>query len=69
MTEKEMEEMFANPFYAINIYPGLCMEHKPAVSKETWIKANSRMIDEIGKENWLKGLLYTLETGGPKNPE
>lgn len=67
MNEHEMEEMFANPFYAINIYPALCLEHETMVSKETWIKANARMIDEIGKEEWLKRLLSALETGGPKS--
>ncbi len=67
MNEKETEEMFANPFYAINILPSLCLEHEPMVSKETWIKTNARMIDEIGKEEWLKRLLSALESGGPQS--
>ena len=66
MNEKELEEMFANPFYAVNILPALCAEHEPMVSKETWIKTNARMIDEIGKEEWLKQLLTVLESGGPQ---
>lgn len=64
MNEKDLEKIFANPFYAINILPSLCLEHEPLVSKETWIKANARLIDEIGKEEWLKQLLNVLESGG-----
>jgi hypothetical protein len=63
MDKKELEHMFTNPFYAINILPSLCLKHEPMVSKETWIKANAKMIDEIGKEAWLKRLLDTLESG------
>lgn len=69
MNEKETVEMFANPFYAINILPALCAEHEPMVSKETWIKANAKMIDEIGKEEWLKRLLSALESGGPQSDQ
>jgi len=69
MKEKELEEIFANPFYAVNISPSLCAEHEPMVSKETWIKANARMIDEIGKEEWLKRLLSALESGGPQGDQ
>ncbi len=69
MNEKELEEMFANPFYAINILPALCLEHETMVSKETWVKANAKMIDEIGKEEWLKRLLDVLESGGPQSDQ
>lgn len=69
MNEKETEEMFANPFYAINILPSLCLEHEPMVSKETWIKANAGMIDEIGKEEWLKRLLSALESGDSQDDQ
>lgn len=66
LTEQEMEEMFANPFYAINILPDLALKHEPLTSKENWIKVNAKMIDEIGKEEWLKRLLSVLEFGGPQ---
>lgn len=69
MDEKETAEMFANPFYAINILPSLCLEHEPMVSKETWIKANAKIIDEIGKEEWLKRLLTVLESGGSQGDQ
>lgn len=67
MNEKELEKMFANPFYAINILPSLSLEHEPMVSKETWVKANAKMIDEIGKEEWLKRLLDVLESDGSQD--
>jgi hypothetical protein len=67
MNEQDTKEMFANPFYAVNISPSLITEHEPMVSKEQWIKVNAKLIDELGKEEWLKRLLSVLETGGPKS--
>ena len=69
MNEKETGEMFANPFYAVNISPSLCLEHELMVSKETWIKANAKMIDEIGKEEWLNRLLSVLESDQSGTPD
>ena len=62
MNEDELKDMFANPFYAINILPPLCSEHEPTVSKEKWIEVNAKLIDEIGKEEWLERLLNVLES-------
>jgi len=64
MNEQEIKKIFANPYYAIQISPILTTEHETLVSKETWIQANSKLIDEIGKEEWLKQLLDILESGG-----
>lgn len=63
MNEEEIKKIFANPYYAIQIAPILATEHETLVPKETWIQANSKLIDEIGKEEWLKQLLAVLESG------
>ncbi|MCL5411061.1 MAG: hypothetical protein M1324_04455 [Patescibacteria group bacterium] len=64
MNEQEIKKIFANPYYAIQIAPILAAEHETLVTKEIWIQANSKLIDEIGKEEWLKQLLDILESGG-----
>jgi hypothetical protein len=40
MDEDDVTNMFINPFYAINIEPGLAAEHKPLVSEADWVRAN-----------------------------
>ena len=61
MNKQETKDMFINPFYAINLSPSLLAEHEPMIAKEKWIQVNSKLIDEIGKEEWLKQLLKVLE--------
>ena len=62
MDDPNTKEIFANPYYAINIEPGLTTEHEIMVTKEQWIRVNAKLIDEIGKEEWLKQLLAVLES-------
>jgi hypothetical protein len=63
MDKQETQEIFINPFYAINISSSLTGEHEPMASKDEWIKVNSKLIDELGKEMWLEMLLEILEKG------
>lgn len=62
MNDQETKELFINPYYAINISPDLVSEHELMVTKEKWIEVNSRLIDELGKEEWLKQILTVLES-------
>ncbi len=55
-----------NPTLGAAISDRLEGEHEPLVTRELWVQANEKMIDEIGAEAWLWRLLETLETGGPK---
>ena len=61
LTVEDLKKIFANPFYAITIDKTLCQPHKPMVSKEDWIKANVRNIEENGPEEFLRLLLEVLE--------
>ena len=45
--------MLMNPYYAITLYPGLFGEHPPLTSEEQWVKANLRLVDELGTEAYL----------------
>ena len=62
MNDQETKELFINPYYAINISPDFVNEHELMVTKEKWIEVNSRLIDELGNEEWLKQLLAVLES-------
>jgi hypothetical protein len=59
--------MFINPFYAIKIEPGLVAEHEPLVSEADWVRANIKLMDEIGTQEWLERLLAVLQDAGPRN--
>lgn len=63
MNEEETKNMLINPFYAIQIASMFTLEHEFLCTKEQWIGANSKLIDEIGKEEWLGRLLSILESG------
>ncbi len=60
MDQNDLKKILANPYYAIVINKALNEEHEPLVSEEDWIKANSKLIEEIGAEAWLRRLLDTL---------
>jgi hypothetical protein len=61
--------MLMNPYYAIMLSPGLFGEHPPLVSEEQWVKANLRLVDELGTEAYLRQLLAVLKGDFPDNGE
>jgi hypothetical protein len=67
MKEPYVEDMLINPFYAINILPSLSEKHKSLVTKKQWVKANAKLMDKIGTEEWLGLLLDILESGDPRS--
>jgi hypothetical protein len=69
LSEDDATAMLINPIYAISIDPDLMGSHEPIVSKERWIEANERLIDEIGSETWLRRLLAVLEGAYPTSPD
>lgn len=66
MRKPNIEDILINPFYAITISLSLFAEHEPLATKKLWVKANAKLMDKIGKEEWLKELLNVLESGGPR---
>jgi hypothetical protein len=56
-----------NPFCAITIDPTLSEEHEPLTSREEWIRANTRLLREMGSEAWLRTLLDVLEGNYPNS--
>jgi hypothetical protein len=63
MNDQNSKELFINPYYAIRVSPELTTKHEVMATKEQWVKVNSQLIDEMGKEEWLTQLLTILETG------
>lgn len=69
LSPDELAKVFMNPFYAIDIAPSLIGEHEKAVTKDEWVQGNMKVIEEIGLDKWLHGILDVLETGGVGNPQ
>jgi hypothetical protein len=66
--ENDTTNMLINPFYAVNIDPRLADKHDPLVTEEQWVRANLKLIDEIGAHEWLQHLLAVLQGAGPRTP-
>jgi hypothetical protein len=68
-SKDDLAAMLINPIYAISIQPDLVVQHEPLVSRDQWIKTNTKLIDELGAEQWLSRLLEVLEGGYPASAE
>lgn len=60
LNENDIKDMFANPYYAIVIDKTLSEDHEPLIAEEDWVKANAKLIEDIGAEEWLHRLLDIL---------
>lgn len=54
-----------NPYVCAVFSERLQGEHEPLVTREMWLQANVKGLQEFGAEKWLSQLLDVLETGGP----
>ncbi len=61
LNEKDLKKMLTNPYYAIVLDKSLCEDHPTLVAEEDWVKANAKLITEIGAEEWLHRLLEVLK--------
>ncbi|MGO9496283.1 MAG: hypothetical protein ACLQA5_06160 [Solirubrobacteraceae bacterium] len=64
-TPADVTGIVGNPVYAINIAPVLAQPHPPLISEEEWIAANTKMIDDLGPEAYLRNLLSILKGNYP----
>ncbi len=69
LDDNDMTAMLINPYYAITLSPALFGDHPPLTSEELWVKANTRLIDELGAEAYLRHLLAVLKSDFPDNGE
>jgi hypothetical protein len=65
----DLIRILIDPYYAINVDPDIAAYHQPIVTKIDWIKANRRLIDELGADQWLIYLLSILEGEYRRQPE
>ena len=65
-TAGDITGIVANPFYAINIDQGLALPHEPMISEDDWIKANVKLISELGPGPYLRNLLSILKGNYPR---
>ena len=64
-TKEAVRALLVNPFYAVTAAPSFCVPHEPTIERDVWVRANARLIEQIGAEAWLERLLDVLESGGP----
>lgn len=69
MDRDDVREMLVNPFYAIDIEPELALEHEPLASEAEWVRANLKLMDEMGAQAWLERLLAVLQGVDPLNQD
>jgi hypothetical protein len=60
-TPGDVAALVCNPIYAIEISPDLALPHEPILDETTWIKANVKLIEELGAEAYLRNLLSVLK--------
>jgi hypothetical protein len=65
-TPGDVVGMIANPFYAITIDETLTLPHEPLISEDDWVKANVKLINELGPEPYLRNLLSVLKGNYPR---
>jgi hypothetical protein len=61
VNEDEVRRITLNPFYATEIAPMLAEPHDPMATEEQWIAANTKLIEEMGTEAWLREFLAVLK--------
>jgi hypothetical protein len=44
-------------------------DHKPIITRQQWLQANTKLMKELGNEAWLWRLIDILETGGPESSD
>lgn len=54
-----------SPYTCVAFSVRLQGEHEPLVTREMWLQANAKGLQDFGAEKWLSQLLDVLETGGP----
>lgn len=60
ITEDDLSDLLANPYYAISFHDYLFSRQKPAGADEDWVLLNAKLMDDIGAEEWLIELLDAL---------
>jgi len=68
-TAGDVAGIIANPFSAITFDPDLFGVHDPIIDEETWIQANTKLMQELGAEAYLRNLLVILKGDGPKTQD
>jgi SEC-C motif len=60
-TEGDVTALLANPIYAIHLHPDLCKRYAPLQTEEQWVEKNLALMEELGREEWVRTLLAVLK--------
>lgn len=63
----QMRVTVADPYPAITVHPGLCLEHEPLVDEAMWIASNVPALSQEGHEAWLRNLVSVLKGAYPSS--
>jgi hypothetical protein len=61
--------MFINPYYAIQFDESLFGDHPPLIDEATWIKAQYKLLTELGPDAYFQRLLDVLKGEQPEPHE
>jgi hypothetical protein len=64
---KEVPDARVNPYRAINIDPCFAEEHDFIIPRDEWLRANAKLISQIGVEEWLSTFLAILAGDVPSS--
>lgn len=66
VTSREVAEaLVVNPYYVVNLAPGLFKPHETVVTEQQWIEANRKLLAAVGDERYLRLLLDVLKGADP----
>jgi hypothetical protein len=68
-TPADVTAIIGNPVYAINIAPILAEPHPLLISEQEWTAANTKLIEDLGPEGYLRNLLSILKGNYPTTPD
>lgn len=68
-TGDDVAAMLMNPYYVITLDEGLFGAHEPMTSEDEWVKANTRLIHELGPELYFRRFLRVLQGDYPRQPD
>ena len=66
--EDNIKNTLINPFYAVSLADHLFANNETTLPKEDWVLVNTKLISEMGAEDWLEELLVALTTEPEDSP-
>lgn len=66
-TEDNVRDSIINPFYAVSFADYLFKPDKIALTKEDWVLANTKLVQDMSASDWLRQLTINFTTEPTEN--